>query len=76
MPGISLVTRRLRRLAGPLFVLAAIARPASAQPTPRHWVFHGSAVADFAFARDTTVGHSARASLRVSAAAEPSSFAA
>src|SRR5215211_7603296 len=65
----------MRRLVVLPFVLAASADPAFAQRTPRHWFFHGSATADFAFARDTTIAHAGRASVRLSAAADPSGFA-
>ena len=65
----------MRRLATLLFALTAIAGPALAQRTPRHWFFHGSATADFAFARDTTIAHAGRASVRLTAAADPSGFA-
>ena len=68
-------TRHLRHLVLLLLGPAAIDRPAFAQPAPRQWVFHGSAVADFQFARDTTIAHTGRASLRVSAAADPAGFA-
>ena len=67
-------TAHMPRLAVLLLALAAVADPASAQPAPRQWFFHGSALADFDVARDTTVAHSGRASLRVTAAAEPSGF--
>ena len=73
--GSPFATRPMRRLAVQLIALAAIGGPVSAQPAPRRWFFHGSAVADFAFARDTTVAHSGHVSLRVSAAADPSGFA-
>ena len=67
--------QHMRRLALLPFALAAIDGPALAQPAPRQWFFHGSAVADFEVARDTMIGHTGRASLRVSAAADPSGFA-
>lgn len=68
-------TWHMSRLALLLVALAAIDGPAVAQPAPRQWFFHGSAVADFQFARDTTTSHTGHASLRVSAAAAPSGFA-
>src|SRR5436190_17301426 len=73
--GFPLATGHMPRLAVLLFVLAAVAGPASAQATPRRWFFNGSALPDFEVTRDTTIAHTGRVSLRVRAAADPSGFA-
>ena len=73
---LSLTTRQMPHLGRLLSAVAVIVGPACAsnQPPPRHWRFNGSALADFDVARDTTIAHSGRASLRVSAATDPSGF--
>ena len=73
--GFPLATGHMPRLDVLLFVLAAVAGPASAQATPRRWFFNGSALPDFEVTRDTTIAHTGRVSLRVRAAADPSGFA-
>ncbi len=58
-------------------VIAVVPRlgPAQSSPQPIRWSGGSSEVADFDFARDTTIAHGGHASVRVHAGDRPTSFA-